>query len=90
MKNMIHELYAGNITPCDRQPSEEYTALNEEFATACSKFLPQLTDEQWPAFNSVMDAYMYLLCCDGKELFQIGFRLGAQLTLEALYPPFSE
>ena len=38
MKNMIHELYAGNITPCDRQPSEEYTALNEEFATACSKF----------------------------------------------------
>ena len=48
MKNMIHELYAGNITPCDRQPSEEYTALNEEFATACSKFLPQLTDEQWP------------------------------------------
>lgn len=48
MKNMIHELYAGNITPCDRQPSEEYTALNEEFATACSKFLPQLTDEQCP------------------------------------------
>lgn len=37
-----------------------------------------------------MDAYMSLLCCNGKELFQIGFRLGAQLTLEALYPPFSE
>lgn len=89
MKNIIQELYAGNITPCDRRPTKEFKTLNELYSTEYENFRKLLSDEQKPAFDRMMDAYTTLLCCDGRELFQTGFCLGAQIMLEALYPPAS-
>lgn len=87
MKSIIEQLYAGNIAPCERRFTPEYRALNGLFSDACDAFRKSLSTQQRKDFEQVLDRYTQLMTCDGKELFHVGFCMGAQIMMEVLRLP---
>lgn len=75
MRNIIEELYYGNVTPCDRDIIKGGTY---------SHLLHILTQAQQETFKKFRDCASELNDANEVSAFTIGFKLGMRLTLEAM------
>ncbi|WP_040197402.1 DUF6809 family protein [Candidatus Soleaferrea massiliensis] len=84
MQNILHELYYGNIFPCEnRQPeSNEYqrdckTALNLEEA-----FLSNLNEKQKEAYHQLTISWLDVSSLESAQAFADGFKLAVRVMAE--------
>ena len=84
MKDLLKELYYGNIDPQSRsyQKNSKAAVLSAELSNLEEKLCQSLSGEDLNRFKSFSDNYLELLCCTELDTFIYAFRLGAGLTLD--------
>ena len=84
MKNMIKELWNGNITPQEdsRNNSPEMKELMEYMARHHDDLLKTMTDEQKEIFEKFEDCWGEYASYAEKAIFKYAFRLGARIAME--------
>ena len=87
MKSMIKELWHGNINPQEdsRNNSPEMKELMEYMARHHEDLLKTLSDEQRDIFERFDDCWSEYASLAEEAIFVYAFRLGAQMTLDALH-----
>jgi predicted esterase len=83
---MLDNLYLGNINPNeDLKPAfSEYEKLNKEAAELESQVKDKLAEIDRDLFNMMLNARCSVSAMEVREAFIVGFRLGANITLETL------
>ena len=86
MRNIIEELYYGNITPCDRDiiKGGTYSHLLHLVTRNEDDLTQALTQEQQEIFEKFKDCASELNDANELTAFTIGFKLGMRLALEAM------
>ena len=86
MKNMIKELWHGNISPQEdsRNNSLEMKELMEYMARHHEDLLNTMTDEQKEIFEKFEDCWGEYATYAEEAIFEYAFKLGAKLVYEAL------
>ena len=86
MKNMIKELWHGNINPQEdsRNNSPEMKELMEYMARHHEDLLNTMTDEQKEIFEKFEDCWGEYATYAEEAIFEYAFKFGAQLALEML------
>ena len=86
MKSIINELWHGNICPQtdSRNNSPEMKQLMEYMARHHDDLLKTMTDEQKEIFEKFDDCWSEYMSLSEVAIFTYAFKLGAQITLEAL------
>ena len=86
MKNMIKELWHGNICPQtdSRNNSPEMKELMEYMARHHDDLLKTLNDEQKAIFEKFDDCWSEYSSYAEEAIFTYAFKLGARLVYEAL------
>ena len=86
MKNMIKELWHGNICPQSdsRNNSPEMKELMEYMARHHADLLKTMTDEQKAIFEKLDDCWSEYSSYAEEAIFTYAFKLGAKLVYEAL------
>ena len=84
MKNMIKELWHGNIVPQEdsHNNSPEMKELMEYVARHHDDLLKTMTDEQKKIFEKFDDCWSEYMSLAEVAIFEYAFRLGARLTME--------
>ena len=82
MKNILDELFFGNICP-----SEDYN-LNHKLAVELTKeqddFKLMLNENECELFDSYLESEFHFNAETARESFKYGFKLGVRLFSEAL------
>ena len=86
MKNMIKELWHGSIVPQEdsRTNSPEMKELLGYMARHHEDLEKSFTDEQKEIFEKFHDCWSEYMSLAEAAIFEYAFKLGAQITLEAL------
>ena len=86
MRNIIEELYYGNITPCDRDivRGGSYSHLLNLLTRNEDDLMQTLTQSQQETFEKFKDCSSELGDANELTAFTIGFKLGMRLALEAM------
>jgi hypothetical protein len=86
MKNMIKELWRGNVMPPEegRQNTPEMNQLLEYIGRHNDDLQKTMTDEQKAIFEKFNDCWSEYISLSDEALFEYAFRLGARLMLESL------
>ena len=86
MKNMIKELWHGNIIPQEdsRTNSKEMKELLGYMARHHEDLEKTFTDEQKEIFEKFHDCWDEYVSLAEAAIFEYAFRLGARLTIETL------
>lgn len=86
MRNIIEELYYGNITPCDRDivKGGTYSHLLNLVTRNEDDLMQKLTQAQQETFEKLKDCASELNDANEVTSFTLGFKLGMRLTLEAM------
>ena len=86
MKSIINELWHGNICPQtdSRNKALEMKQLMEYMARHHDDLLKTMTDEQKEIFEKFDDCWSEYSSYAEEAIFEYAFKLGAQITLEAL------
>ena len=86
MKNIINELWLGNIIPRDasRTNSKEMKELLGYTARHHEDLEKSFTDEQKETFEKFHDCWSEYMSLAEAAIFEYAFRLGARLALETL------
>lgn len=86
MRNIIEELYYGNITPCDRDivKGGAYSHLLHLVTRNEDDLTQTLTQAQQETFEKFKDCASELNDANELTAFTIGFKLGMRLALEAM------
>ena len=84
MKNMIKELWHGNIIPQEdsRNNSKEMKELLGYMARHHEDLAKTFTDEQKEIFEKFHDCWDDYVSLAEAAIFEYAFRLGARLTME--------
>ena len=84
MKNMIKELWHGNINPQEnsRNNSPEMKELMEYMARHHEGLLNTMTDEQKEIFEKFEDCWGEYATYAEEAIFEYAFKLGARLAIE--------
>ena len=84
MKNIINELWHGNIVPQEdsRNNSPEMKELMEYMARHHDDLLKTMTDEQREIFEKLDDCWSEYSSYAEEAIFEYAFKLGARLTME--------
>lgn len=87
MKNIIEEMYNGDLFPIGRlnHNDAEYHKAMDNLVTAESDLLktyPEIKE----LFNKYQDAQIQLNSLSSRQEFVNGFRAGAQMVLEMIKP----
>lgn len=84
MRNIIEELYYGNITPCDRDiiKGGTYSHLLHLVIRNEDDLMQTLTQAQKETFEKFKDSTSELSSMTEVTAFTIGFKLGLRLTAE--------
>ena len=87
MKNILSELWHGNINPQEdsRNNTPEMKQLMDCMARHHDDLLKTLSDEQREIFERFDDCWSEYASLAEEAIFVYAFRLGAQLTLDALH-----
>ena len=87
MKSILGELWYGNITPQEdcRDNTPEMKQLMEYMARHHDDLLKTLSDEQRDIFERFDDCWSEYASLAEEAIFVYAFRLGAQMTLDALH-----
>lgn len=86
MRNIIEELYYGNITPCDRDivKGGTYSHLLNLATRNEHDLMQTLTQAQQKTFEKLKDCSSELNDVNELTSFTISFKLGMRLALEAM------
>ena len=86
MKNMIKELWHGNISPQEdsRNNSPEMKELMEYMARHHDDLLKTMTDEQKEIFEKFEDCWGEYMSLTEAAIFEYAFKLGMQMTIKVL------
>ena len=86
MKNMIKELWHGNITPQEgsRNNSPEMKGLMEHMARHHDDLFKTMTDEQKEIFEKFDDCWEEYARYAEEAIFEYAFKLGMQIAIETL------
>lgn len=86
MRNIIEELYYGNITPCDRDivKGGEYSHILQLLTRNEDELMQTLTQAQQETFEKFKDCASELGDANELTAFTIGFKLGMRLALETM------
>ncbi|MBR5824047.1 MAG: hypothetical protein IKY67_07900 [Paludibacteraceae bacterium] len=84
MKNMINELWHGNIVPQEdsRTNSPQMKELLGYMARHHEELEKSFTDEQKETFEKFHDCWSEYMSLAEAAIFEYAFRLGARLTME--------
>ncbi len=84
MKNVIEELWRGNIRPLDRAIREgsEFEKRRRELSEAIDAFSSDLSKEKWEELDNILTIFGNLSTLSETDAFVLGFRLGAQFAQE--------
>ena len=87
MKNILGELWHGNISPQEdcHNNTPEMKQLMEYMARHHDDLLKTLSDEQRDIFERLDDCWSEYASLVEEAIFVYAFRLGAQMTLDALH-----
>ena len=87
MKNILGELWHGNISPQEdcRNNTPEMKQLMDYMARHHDDLLKTLSDEQRDIFERFDDCFSEYASLAEEAIFVYAFRLGAQMTLDALH-----
>ena len=86
MKNMINELWHGNIVPQEdsRTNSPQMKELLGYMARHHEELEKSFTDEQKETFEKFHDCWSEYMSLAEAAIFEYAFKLGAQLILEIM------
>lgn len=86
MRNIIEELYYGNICPMDRKivKGGEYSHLLHLLSRNEDNLTETLTQAQQETFGKYKDCALELNEANEVTSFTIGFKLGIRLAVEAM------
>ena len=86
MRNIIEELYYGNITPCDRDivKGGTYSHLLHLVTRNEDDLTQTLTQAQQETLEKFKDCASELNDANEVTSFALGFKLGMRLALEAM------
>ena len=86
MRNIIEELYYGNICPMDRKivKGGEYSQLLHLLTRNDEKLTETLTREQQETFLKYKDCASEINEANEVASFAVGFKLGIRLAVEAM------
>ena len=86
MRNIIEELYYGNITPCDRDiiKGGTYSHLLHLVTRNEDDLMQTLTQAQQEMFEKFKDCASELGDKNEMMSFVLGFKLGMRLAVEAM------
>ena len=86
MKNIINELWHGNINPQEdsRNNSPEMKELMEYMARHREDLLETMTDEQKEIFEKFEDCWGEYATYAEEAIFEYAFKLGMQITIDVL------
>ena len=86
MKNMIKELWHGNISPQEdsRNNSLEMKELMEYMARHHEDLLNTMTDEQKEIFEKFEDCWGEYATYAEEAIFEYAFKLGMQIAIDVL------
>ena len=86
MKNIINELWHGNINPQEdsRNSSPEMKELMEYMAWHREDLLETMTDEQKEIFEKFEDCWGEYATYAEEAIFEYAFKLGMQITIDVL------
>lgn len=86
MKNIINELWHGNINPQEdsRNNSPEMKELMEYMARHHDDLLKTMTDEQKGIFEKFEDCWGEYASYAEEAIFEYAFKLGMQITIDVL------
>ena len=86
MRNIIEELYYGNVTPCDRDivKGGTYSHLLNLVTRNEDDLMQTLTQAQQETFEKFKDCASELGDKNEMMSFVLGFKLGMRLALEAM------
>ena len=87
MKNKLGELWHGNISPQENchNNTPEMKQLMDYMARHHDDLLKTLSDEQRDIFERFDDCWSEYASLAEEAIFVYAFRLGAQITLDALH-----
>ena len=87
MKNILSELCHGNISPQEdsRNNTPEMKQLMDYMARHHDDLLKTLSEEQRDIFERFDDCWSEYTSLAEEAIFVYAFRLGAQITLDALH-----
>ena len=86
MKNIINELWHGNIIPHEdsRNNTKEMKELMEYMARHHEDLLKTMTDEQKEIFEKFEDCWGEYATYAEEAIFEYAFKLGMQIAIETL------
>ena len=86
MRNIIEELYYGNVTPCDRDivKGGTYSHLLHLVTRNEDELMQTLTQAQQETFEKFKDCASELNDVNEVTSFTLVFKLGMRLALEAM------
>lgn len=89
MKNLLKQLYRGEINPGEKiaVQTPAYQSLNRKINNEKMYFQSVLSASDAKRFDALSDMELKRSCADAFENFVYGFRLGAQLIAEAIDAP---
>ena len=86
MKNILHELYYGNIQPIEGRFMQQHTyqELSEKAMNMEIEFLSKLNEEETKLYNELIKATYDKNTIEEAEIYSDGFILGARIMLTCL------
>ena len=86
MKNILHELWYGNINPCSDTTcaADEEKELKRMSTQQYDKLSETLTDQQKEVLDKFIESDTELTGIRDREIFRYAFRLGARITFEVM------
>lgn len=86
MKNLIKELWYGNILPqeASQTNSEEMKELLSYITRHHGDLEKRFTDEQKTIFEKFQDCWSEYASYSEEAIFEYGFKLGMQIAIEVL------
>lgn len=84
MKNLLEQLYAGELVPAELkiEENEEYEALCRKSLEEIENFTEKLDKESRKEFQNILDTYLELTYLEKRQSFCDGFRIGAGVMCE--------
>ncbi len=86
MKNILHNLYHGNIIPWERREtnSEKRLALLRKLEREEGYFMEKLSPEDCQRFQALSSLHTELFTTEEEKLFSYGFSLGMLLAMDVM------
>ena len=84
--DVIHELYRGNLRPCDRsfRQDTDFAITMDAFTIQEKWFRENLTGETGERFDELVSCHNNIVDTMSYENFRTGFQLGTMLVMEAV------